>query len=331
MLKKMLIKIFKITALTLIIFMSYCANFINGYTDETVVKVKSEGIFVAVGDNGSTFYSTDGINWSGPNTVTGTPTLNSVTYGNGKFIAVAEDIYTYDGVNWKQIYGPSPAGFNKINYSNGIYFLCGNNGIFYSTDGINWSIGTGTSGILYSATHGDGKFITVGKPDTGNNVIFYSDDGKNWQSANYTSDNFKLNSVTYGNGKFVAVGDNGAAYYSNDGINWDGPNIITGTPTLKSVTYGDGKFVAVGDNGAQGRAFYSLDGINWIAVGDVNPFLGGGNSLNSVTYGNGKFAAVGVGGTIYYSYDGVNWSSGNGLSGDINGVTFSKTSVEFPG
>ena len=68
-------------------------------------------------------------------------------------------------------------------------------------------------------------------------------------------------SVTYGDGKFVAVAyDSNIAAYSTDGITWTQATLPT-TAFWASVTYGDGKFVAVADE--NDIAAYSTDGINW--------------------------------------------------------------------
>ena len=72
------------------------------------------------------------------------------------------------------------------------------------------------------------------------------------------------NSVTYGNGRFVAVGLNGNGYYSDDGINWTAiSDMKFGTAYIFAVTYGRGTFVAVGNSG---KGSYSDDGINWTAI-----------------------------------------------------------------
>ena len=57
------------------------------------------------------------------------------------------------------------------------------------------------------------------------------------------SDNWK--SVTYGNGRFVAVASNSTyAAYSADGINWKATT-LPGTYSWNSIAYGADKFVAV--------------------------------------------------------------------------------------
>ena len=69
-------------------------------------------------------------------------------------------------------------------------------------------------------------------------------------------------SVTYGNGKLVAVasGSTNETAYSTNGINWTAATLPS-SASWQSVTYGDGKFVAVAST--NNKAAYSLDGINW--------------------------------------------------------------------
>jgi len=96
-------------------------------------------------------------------------------------------------------------------------------------------------------------------------------------------------SVTYGNGKFVAVAYNGTittrAMYSTDGINWS----LGATPNVNigwySVTYGNGKFVAVAYDGTNTtRAMYS----EFTKIGKID--LASDLYLNNYSYtyiGNG--------------------------------------------
>ena len=95
-------------------------------------------------------------------------------------------------------------------------------------------------------------------------------------------------SVTYGDGKFVAVAyNNNIAAYSTDGINWT-RTTMPASADWYSVTYGDGKFVAVAYNSNGADAAYSTDGINWTQT----TMPAARASWRSVTYGNGKFVAV---------------------------------------
>jgi hypothetical protein len=63
-----------------------------------------------------------------------------------------------------------------------------------------------------------------------------------------TFSTYDIRGVTYGGGKFVAVGDSGKIAYSSDGVNWTAGS-GTSSGTLYGVAYGGGKFVAVGASG----------------------------------------------------------------------------------
>ena len=75
-------------------------------------------------------------------------------------------------------------------------------------------------------------------------ITSYSTDGINWIASTLPSYAY-WHSVTYGDGKFVAVVDRSdKAAYSTEGINWIASTMPSST-SWYSVTYGDGKFIAV--------------------------------------------------------------------------------------
>ena len=85
-----------------------------------------------------------------------------------------------------------------------------------------------------------------------------------WTLRTPAADN-NWQSVTYGNGLFVAVANSGTGnrvMTSPDGITW-----TLRTPAAdnrwRSVTYGNGLFVAVANSGIGGRVMTSPDGITW--------------------------------------------------------------------
>jgi len=106
-----------------------------------------------------------------------------------------------------------------------------------------------------------------------------------WHWHNPLPRGTNLNSVAFGNGLFVAVGDQGRTAISSDGENWMPGNTGFGA-TLSGLTFGNGSFVAVGGN----MVYSSTNGTNWI---QHNP--GANDGLVAITYGNGSFIAVGGG------------------------------------
>jgi len=73
-------------------------------------------------------------------------------------------------------------------------------------------------------------------------TILTSTDGTTWTLQ---TSGTPLNGVTYGGGKFAAVGNSGTILTSTDGTTWTAQTSGT-TNQLNGVTYGNGRFVAVG-------------------------------------------------------------------------------------
>ena len=160
----------------------------------------------------------------------------------------------------------------------------------------------------------DGSLFTVKKieqiymPDKINEYINNSD---NVLKILYTGDEVlpsggsSWSSVTYGDGKFVAINTVDIAAYSTDGITWTKTTLpelqLPLGPHWQSVTYGGGKFVAINTDDI---AAYSTDGITWTKT----TFLSDGAYLKSVTYGDGKFVAVANDNIAAYSTDGITWT-----------------------
>jgi hypothetical protein len=240
--------------------------------------------FVAVVTDGSTnsAYSTDGITWT-QTTLPTSASWTSVTYGDGKFVAVAfyntAAAYSTDGITWTQTTLPTSAGWTSVTYGDGKFVAVATfytTTAAYSTDGITWTQTTlPTSASWQSVTYGDGKFVAVAYYIAA--AAAYSTDGITWtQTTLPTSAPWR--SVTYGDGKFVAVArDTTAAAHSTDGITWTQSTMPT-SASWQSVTYGDGKFVAVAFN--SDTAAYSTDGITW-----TQSTMPTSDSWQSVTHG----------------------------------------------
>ena len=229
----------------------------------------------------------------------------SVTYGNGKFVAVRSydstaAAYSEDGLTWTATTIPSSANLYSVTYGNGKFVAVAYNSTVaaYSEDGITWTATTMPSSTYwYSVTYGNGKFVAV----SSGSIAAYSTDGITWtEIAMPRIGNWF--SVTYGDGKFVTMSYNSnIAAYSTDGITWT-EIAMPSSAEWYSVTYGNGKFVAVSSGSI---AAYSTDGITWTEIA-----MPSSKYWKSVTYGNGKFVAVAndLAGAAY-SEDGITWTS----------------------
>jgi hypothetical protein len=139
--------------------------------------------------------------------------------------------------------------------------------VLISTDGTTWVqllptfAYAGLNGLANSST----QIVAVG--DNGN--VWYSSNGSNWSQGNFSGSTptANINSVTYGNGLFVAVGDQ-LGLYSTDGITWTAitTSSIINAHTLNQVYFGNDRFYVAGEDNI---IISSSDGINWFAIGDL--------------------------------------------------------------
>lgn len=235
---------------------------------------------------------------------------------NDKVYFIAVQAVTADGIENASIYVinrgvPTPT-----------IFLCSmaGTGVYTSRDGINWTLGEGATVGLKAVAFGNGRFVGLDNSSSSTNAYYSDDYGATWVSAGVinSSSSSALTDITYGNGKFVAVGRNGYAFYSSDGVTW---TAITqfGTVNINAVTYANNMFVAVCDSAT---ICYSTDGQTW-----KNRFsLSSGGNFYDIVFGNGRFVVVGVNGTTYQATDpttSANWTLLGGMSNiNMNAVAY---------
>ena len=132
-----------------------------------------DGTFVAVGNQGSIYRSTDGETWSGVTTTSITTNLKDVKYGENVWIAVgaAGTIISSadDGLNWSVVSAGGTFQLNSIAYQDDVWLAVGGAGMaMNSTDGETWykkhvvSAGTPLGKQLNGVTYGDDKMVAVG-------------------------------------------------------------------------------------------------------------------------------------------------------------------------
>lgn len=273
--------------------------------------------YVAVGQSGLIMTSTDGANWTNATSNT-TTSLSKVTYDavNNLYVAVGGGgviVTSTNGTNWGVQATGTTKDLNDISAENGRIVAVGYNGaIFTSTDGITWSNQLkGTAAGLEDIVYGNGMFVAVGYDLIGSTsiqgAIITSEDGEAWVNRKpplipYKRDH--LSSISYGNSKFIALGNRditgidtkGLIMTSSNGISWT-EQLIEDMP-MGSV-YGNQQYVIVTNSG---NILTSPDGESW-----TTQTSGVSETLYSVTYGNGLYVAVG-GNNILNSSDGITWN-----------------------
>lgn len=247
------------------------------------------GMFVAAGDSGLLYTSSDGADWeeraSGTN-----QSIRDVAFGGGTFVAVGGGgtiLTSPDGVTWTR--GSSGTGYdlNGVAYRGDTFVAVGDGGaILTSSDGGRWTVrDSGTGQALKKVAYGRGTFAAVGNSGT----ILTSSAGAVW-TERYSGTLGNLEGIAYGKRTFVAVGD--TLLTSPEGVGWT--EITAGKGhRLFGVAYGNGVFAAAADNGA---ILTSSDASDW-TIRDSGTHL----NLLAISHGKGKFLAAGEKGILLQS------------------------------
>jgi len=158
---------------------------INATCKVATVTVTSTA-FIGVGADGSVCYSSDasdhshGEAWLCPAPIVSDKKLYGIAYGNNKFIAVGES---------------------------GTVIISDNGSVWDTRDSNN------SSAHLYSIAFGNDRFVGVGYKT----VIVSTDNGTKFKQTEISYD---FNDISFGNGIFVAVGDDENIHTSTDGDTW---------------------------------------------------------------------------------------------------------------
>ena len=227
----------------------------------------AQGRFVVVGHGDQTASSTNGVTWSVRRAPGGS--WQSLAYGAGRFVALS----SVDTTLREMI----------------------------SSDGVHWSALAGPAGEWTGLTYGAGRFMAVsalGQLET-------SLDGVHW-STTWTRSQFLLNSVSFGNGRFVAVDSaDGDALVSLDGRHWSFYTITTPLTPWFAVTYGNGVFSTFSPDGL---AATSTLGYTW-----VTHRVGAAQQMNASAFGCNTFFATGQASgrvnNVLTSHLGASWNA----------------------
>ena len=212
---------------------------------------------------------------------------------------------SYDGIVWTERVVPGLFAWRGVTYGNGKFVAVadGNGGttqVMTSTDGLTWTLqdspATLSNHNWKSVTYGDGKYVAVASGGSGSlNRAMYSLDGVTWVAAVTPADPAGCVSVAYGNNLFAAVATTSSsgtkgAMTSPDGIVWTART--TANDDWTSIAFGNATFTAVGNSGvAANSVMISTDGETW-----TNSSAASGNAWSSVAYGLDLFIAVSTNG-----------------------------------
>jgi hypothetical protein len=254
-------------------------------------------------------------------------TVGTASDASVNFLAVGNTgamFKSSDGGSWTSVATAPAVNFNATLYALSQFMALGATGgvgnIFRSTDLVNWTPAATNPGIGQNlnalATNGS-LVVAVGD----NGTIQSSTDGVTWTTSTVVPTVNHLYSVAYAaSGLWLVVGANGTLLTSVDGVNWVARSSAT-VNTLRSVAasaFSTGYlYVAVGLGGVVSK---STDGTNWTTQ------TLGSTDLYAVNASTIQFLAVGATGVAYTSADAVSWSSqSTGTASNLLGLYGSPT------
>lgn len=296
-------------------------------------------LFLAVGDSGIAYTSTDAASWTARDSGTDL-WMMGVVWNGGSFAAVGQAgttpmALTPDGVSWS--YPPMPSGdmwdIELVEGTPARTAVFGWGGLLVVSDPLaGWIQKRPLQGdplcYLYGVSAGDPTSLS-GQPsvavgyawDNAAGLVLRSVGGGAWQPA-ATPSTSALYGIARGSSRYVAVGAGGTVGHSTDGDTWS-----WGTHTTRTLygvcTDGGTGFALCGSSGTLAT---SADGATW-----TPRTSGTTTALRGIAWGGGRFVAVGSSGVVRTSADGVTWSPGaSGVASTLYGVTYGEP-PGFPG
>lgn len=316
--------------------------------------------YVAVRNSGQLLTSTNNTDWF-LSTNTNTSKLNDVTYAAGLFVAVGQSnslVSANNGVSWvtRTLGGDHTA----VTYGAGLFVAVNTSGGISTTpEGLVWTARTsGTSSPLYDITYAStlGLFVAVGS-----GVILTSPDGITWTTTvNLRTTNTEFLSVNWNGFTLTALSSQFTVYSSGDGLVWKVETTsrtmrgLAWSPTLSRLIWNGSNYTTYYGNNAQGlllnsrpvntgtdvyRTAWSSSLNLFVSVGDLSKIyysadgitwttvtVAGSFSFQDVVWSGSLFVAVGASGNIYTSADGVTWTQRtSGTTNIFYAVTWSSS------
>lgn len=268
--------------------------------------------------------------------------MRDLAFGNGIYVGIAAgspsqsdetwfraDVMTStDGVNWafladrsSLVTATASCALTDIAHANGQFVAVGyrdttpfRNTVVTTSDGLAWTsrsfnpriLQRSTSEVAGALATGGGLVVAVTQYG---GAALSTDHGVTWSYTGVTAGNLSLGMIAYGNGRFVAGGQD-RAHRSTDGLTWNFVQ-VPDVSNLWDMIHDGTRFIAVGQHSTvqSGIVSRSTDGASWTTV--QVPAAG---RLEDVAFGNGVYVALGITPspsqrTVQVSADAIDWSA----------------------
>lgn len=227
--------------------------------------------------------------------------VTDAIYAGGKWVAVTRlgKIFTgSDQHSWTEVTSPfGSTQINKVRYGNGYYVAVANNGKFaYSTNGVNWTLSNNTafSSIhdIYALTYAAGtinKWIMAGT--NGRYAYSTEDVPTSWTTVttgfgtHTTGDgNSTVFDLAYNGSVILSVGNNGRFSTTPDGVFWDAKTQVSGNPALHKAIWAESTSQWVVASAGSTSTYWSATGNTFNATSitySTNYFGSNGSDMNN--------------------------------------------------
>lgn len=254
--------------------------------------------FVAVSRDGDVWQSFfDGQHWIPRNAEIDFGGFATILWNGTQWLAIGIEsgsvITSSDGTNWlgHSVSPFLPSGYSSLAWNGDTYVLAEPSGISQvSHDGLVWTpLASGPA--LKDVAFGQGHFVGVSSSG-----VMVSSDGVSWTTTRDTPTN--LETIAFGNGRFVATGDFIGSATSLDGVTWT----TSATPLVSNQrpSFAGGLFFLAGYQGT----YTSADGQSWSFASLATNYSG----FSSVAALGGRYVGVTANGEIAVSSNGATWS-----------------------
>jgi hypothetical protein len=243
--------------------------------------------------------------------------VNSVTYGNGRFLVVGDPnipgsgegmLTSTDGITWTSVSSGTTALLRVVSSANSTFAYGGNSGkVGTSSDGLSWVASTVGGGTVAAVTHnGQWNYHASGG-------ACYRWNGVTFLTVTTQSPIGSSSVITYGNGIWVTphYGAPGVSI-SRDAISYNGmSSALSATYKIQAVSYANNRTIITSGN------FYSKLShttnplsVNWSVSTLTTNTVSGEFNKCGIAYGAGVYVTVNRVSNcgVMYSGDLFNWT-----------------------
>lgn len=298
------------------------------------------GVYVAAGQDGVLYMSSDGTHWSPQSSAIGNGgNYLDAIYGGGNFLVAGVDAaglshlaVSSDGVHWTDAQiGLSVNGNIALAYGGGNYVAVGDHSAATSSDGVHWTVKTAP---VYAQAFGSGIQYANSTFIIDNADVYFSTDGGATWTLSAGPSLATANSKIAGNGSTFFLFDttDGVDYTSTDGDHWTQTTLHGMPPGFDAnVLWDSTRFVTLSNIGQPSVLTYSVytspDGITWTKGASVSTPQDTGYSLAHLSphaiaaTGSGYIGAGPQAVNILQSADFATWTTGFAGTGPTTNFT----------